>query len=48
MKRKKLSKEKYKMHILRRKGAPRNLMQSSPLLKEINIKKSKTLNEIYR
>jgi len=41
MKRRKLSKEKYKMHCLRRKGAPRNLMASNPALEEISLKKEK-------
>lgn len=31
----KLSKENYRMHSLRRKGAPRNVMNLSPVLKEI-------------
>jgi hypothetical protein len=47
MKRSKLSKEKYNVYSLVRKGVLGSIMELSPLLKEINIlKKSKMLNEI--
>ena len=47
MKRSKLSKEKYKMYNLRRKGAPGSGMELSPVFKEIRrLEKSLILNEI--
>ena len=40
-----MGKEEYKMYRLRRKGAPRNEMELSPLFREINIlKENLTLN----
>ena len=47
MKRSKLSKEKYKMHSLRGKGASGNVMKLRPGLKEVkSLKKSLMLSEI--
>ena len=47
MKKSKLAKEKYKLYSVRRKGAPRSVMELSPVLKEIkNLQKNLVLNGV--
>lgn len=47
MKRSKLDKKKYKAYSVKRKGAPRSVMEVSPVLNKIkSLKKILMLNEI--